>query len=874
MLMRFLRRVTYLARQSRHDRELREELDFHRKMLAGGGGAAMGNVTLAREDARATWIWRGLDEGWQDIRYAVRSMTRQPAFALSVIVIVALGAGAATCVFGLLDALVMRSLPVERPDRLVWFANPSFSYPVYREVEARMPVFDGLFGWNVERTYVDWTGHQGQLLASDVLEVTGGFFPTLGVRPAIGRTFGEHEAAVAVITHGAWTRHFGTEPSAVGRAILVGDRPFTIVGVAPAGFFGVAPGLEPEVMVPIAGRYGSGDAVFTSTTSSWLHMMGRLKDGVSHAQAQAALEVAWPGVLEATVNPGMPSDRRTLYLSRATSLQPGRTGFSRVRNQFADPLWVLMALVGLLLAAACASVANLLLSRGSARRREIAVRLAIGAGRWRVVRQLLVEALLLTSAGVASGLLLASWGGGVLVAAIQTARNRTMVDTTPGWRTIAFALLVALLVSLVAALLPALQAARRDVNADLKERSNGTGAARRRWSSAAVLVSIQVALAVVLLAGAAVFGRSLARVLSQETGLDAANVLVISAGASAAGYKDAPQRAFHLSLLERLRQVPGADAAALSWMPPISNNMGNWTQSVGLDGGPLLRDSPAVYFNGISEGYFPAVGMRLRRGRDITATDTAASEKVVVINESLARQFFPGQDPIGHRITIGRAASRKDVLIVGVVQDAKYRTMQEPPRHIAYLSIAQIEDVTAGRDLFAVVHATNLAAVAAETRQIVRTMDARVPLQIETIGDRIRESTITERLVALLAAGLGAASLALACAGLYGLLAYGVSRRRGEIGLRIALGAPRASVVWMVQRDSLVLAMAGIALGLGAALALGRYAQTLLFQIAPGDPLALGLAAAAMLVAAAGAASIPARRAARVDPIAALKTTE
>ena len=872
MVPSFFRRLSYLARQRRHDRDLREEIEFHRAML-GDGARAMGNVTLAREDARAAWVWRWLDEGWQDVRYAIRSMARQPAFALSVILIVTLGAGAATCVFGLLDALVIKSLPVERPDRLVWFGAPSFSYPVYREVKTRMSVFDGVFGWNLERTYVDWTGREGELLPSDVLEVTGEFFPTLRVRPAAGRTFGENDTGVAVITHGAWTRHFGAEPSAVGRTILVGDRPFTIVGVAPADFFGVAPGLEPEVMVPIAGRYDAADSVFTSTSSSWLHLMGRLRDGVSHAQARAELQVAWPGVLEATANPGMPSDRRAAYLSRATSLEPGRTGFSRVRNQFADPLWVLMALVGLLLAAACASVANLLLARGAARRREIAVRLAIGAGRWRVVRQMLVEALVLTTTGVASGVVLASWAGSVLVAAIQTPRNRTVIDTSTGWRTLAFALLVAGVVSLVAALLPAIQAARHDVNTGLKEKADGMAVARRGWSSATLLVCVQVALAVVLLAGAAVFGRSLTRVLSQDTGLDAANVLVISASASAAGYKDAAQRTFHLQLLERLRRVPGTEVTALSMMPPISNANGNWTQNVGIDGGPLLRDGPFVYFNGISAGYFPTVGMRLRRGRGIAETDTAAAQPVAVVNESLARQFFPGRDPIGHHLTIGRGAARKDVEIVGIVQDAKYRTMQEPPRHIAYLPLGQIEDVTRGRDLFAVARAANLSVLGAEARQIVRTMDPRVPLRIETIGDRIRESTITERLVALLAGGLGAVSLALACAGLYGLLAYGVSRRRAEIGLRIALGAERASVLWLVQRQSLFLALAGIVAGLAASLILARYVTaTLLFQISATDPIALGAAGTVMLLVASAAAYLPARRAASVDPVVALKT--
>jgi len=834
----------------------------------------MGNVTLAREDARAVWIWRWIDEAWQDARYALRSMARQPGFAAIAIVIVALGAGAATTVFGLLDALVMRSLPVERPDRLVWFRSPAFSYPVYREVKARMTVFDGVFGWNVDRAHVDWTGRDGELLPADVLEVTGEFFPTLRVQPVIGRAFGDGDRAVAVITYSAWRRHFGSDPSAVGRSILIGDAPFTIVGVAPAGFFGVAPGLEPEVMVPVDGRYAAGSgSVFESTTSSWLHLMARLKDGVSHAQAQAALQTVWPAVLEATTHENMPANRRALYLSRTTSLEPGRTGFSRVRNQFGDPLRLLMALVGLLLGIACASVANLLLARGAARRREIAVRLAIGAGRGRVFRQLLTEALVLTTTGAAIGLVAASWASGLLVGFIQTSRDRTVLDTTPGWRTLGFALLIAIAVSLVAALLPAMQAARRDVTSGLKGDMNDRG--RHRWLAGKTLVTIQVALAVVLLAGAAVFGRSLARVLAQDTGLDEDNVLVVAADAGAARYRGAAQRVFDLQVLEQLRRLPGVESASLSWMPPISNTMGNWTQSIGIDGGPFKEGAPSVYFNGVSPGYFATVGMTLRRGRDIADTDTASSPRVAIVNESLARQFFPGQDPIGRRITIGRAARRKDLEIVGVVQDAKYRSLQEPPRHIAYLSIAQVEDVTSGRDLFVEIRAANLPAVATAARQAIHTLDGRVPVAIETVADRIRESTIAERLIAILAASLGSAALVLACAGLYGLLAYTISRRRREIGVRIALGARRAAVLWMVQRESIALALAGVAAGLGAAVALARFVgTTLLFQVSATDPLALGFAGAIMLVVAAAAAYVPAQRAASVDPAVALKTEQ
>ncbi len=316
--------------------------------------------------------------------------------------------------------------------------------------------------------------------------------------------------------------------------------------------------------------------------------------------------------------------------------------------------------------------------------------------------------------------------------------------------------------------------------------------------------------------------------------------------------------------------MPAVEAAALSWMPPISNTMGNWTQSILVDGA-APEEARYVYFNGVSPRYFDTVGMRLDRGRDFEESDTASSPKVVVVNETLARTYFRGADPVGHRITIGKAASRKDLEVVGVVEDAKYRTLQEPQRSIAYLSIAQVEDVTSGRDLFATVRAANLPAIEAVARQVVRTIDPRVPVHVETVADRIRESTLTERLIAILAGALGIAALILACAGLYGLLAYAVSRHGREIGLRIALGAQPASVLWMVQRESLAVAVTGVLAGLAGALALGRYVRTMLFEISPADPAALGAACAFMLLVASGAAFIPARRAASVDPVVALK---
>jgi predicted permease len=870
------RRLRYLFRQRQLEAELAEEMDFHRSMLARGSGgrtgAAFGNATLAREDARGVWIWRWAEDAWQDARYAVASMRRQPGFALSAIVIVALGAGATTCTFTLLDALVLRSLPVERPERLVWFRSPSFSYPIFADVRDRLPVFDGLFAWNLRRAYADWTGGGGELQPADVLEASSGFFSTLRVQAAAGRTFDERDgeaAAVAVITHSTWMRRYAGNPGVLGRTVRIGGVPYTIIGIAPAGFYGVAPGLAPDAIVPVASSRTA--EAMAATTSAWLHLMGRLKDGLSISQADAALQAMWPSVMAATTHAGMPADRRARYLSRKTALEPGRNGFSRVRNLFGDPLSLIMGLAVLLLGVACASIANLLIARGTARRKEIAVRLAIGASHARVLRQLLTEALVLTLAGAAIGLVVASWTGSALVAFMTTSQEHLALDTSIGWRSAAFAAAVALAISLVAAL-PARLAMPNGVSDGLKEGGQPAAGMLRRWSTGKALVVVQVSLALVLLAGSAVFGRSLARILWQDTGLAVDRLLVALPDAAAAGYRGTALLQFHLDAAERLRAVPGVTSAGLSWKPPISNDDGNWTQSIAIDGAPLVPpDASYVYFNAVSAEYLATVGTPLVRGRGITDRDVFTSPRIVVVNESLARRFFDGQDPIGHRISIGKGGSRQDLEVVGIVRDAKYRTLQEPARSIAYLPLLQTREVLEGQNLAISIQTADPGTVGAAVGNTLRTLDPRVPVRTQTAAERIRESTLNERLIAGLAAVAGLIAVVLACAGIYGLLAFTVSRHAREIALRIALGATPASVRLMVQRESLVLAGVGVAAGLGAALALGRFIESMLFQVRPADPLALTAVCAIMLLVAGGSAHIPARRAASVDPAVALK---
>jgi predicted permease len=891
-MLKLWRRFQYLIRQRRSETELAEEMEFHRAMVqqrlerngvdkvdaAHASRRVLGNVALVREDARGIWIRPWLESVCQDGAYAARIVRRSPAFAVAMILVLGLGIGATTGVFSLLDGLVIRSLPVREPDRLVIFAKPGFSYPLFMEVRARSShIFSHLFAWTMERMNIGWTN---ELEPTDVLMASGEFYATLGVTAVAGRAFGPEDdrigggpqGLVAVISHACWQRRFGGDASIIGRTVKIDRAAFTIIGVTPPGFFGVAAGVAPDVTVPLTSLLDA--ETFRTPSGAWLNFMGRVRDGLTIPDANAALQSLWPAALEVTTSPSEPADRRAMYLGRKTALEPGRTGFSHVRNQFQEPLWLLFALVALLLTVAAASAANLLLARGVARRREIAVRLAIGASRSRLVRQMVTEALVWTFLGAVVGVLFAGWGSRALVTLMSTWDEPIALDVSTNWRVLTFTLVLALVTTALSAVLPGLRATRLDPNTALKPGGQVGGFLLRRWSLNRALVGAQVALTVLLLIGAALFVRSLQRVLAQDAGFERRNLLVLSTDPLAAGYKEARLTTFYAGLLERIGALPGVESASLSWYPPISDDMGHWTQSIAVDGAPVQPEAARyVYFNAVSPEYFRTLGIRLLSGRSFAPADTDAAPKVVIVNESLARRYFGAGDPVGRRISIGRHRSRQDLQIVGIVSDAKYQRLQEGIRSIAYLPWAQLSEMKAGVNLVAEIRvAGGAAAVAEGLKRDVRALDAGVPVRIETVTDRIDASLVTERVIAVLAVVLGLSALTLACAGLFGLLSYAVSRHTREIGLRLALGANRATVIWTVLRESLAVAAFGIALALPAAAALGRFARALLFEITPLDAASLVGASAVMLAVAACAGLIPARRAARVDPAIALRT--
>ncbi|HEY7497473.1 MAG TPA: ABC transporter permease [Vicinamibacterales bacterium] len=886
---RLIRRLAYFFRHRRHDSDLREEIESHRAMtqarLEASGlprdaariesRRSLGNVTLAREDARSVWIWPWLDAARLDIGYALRALRRNPGFACAVIVVTSLGIGATTSVFGMLDALVLKPLPVDRPDRLVYFQRPSFSYPVFMEVRKRGgDIFSSVSAWNLESVHVDW---RGELEPAEILMASGDFYSTLGVQAAIGRTFtpeddrigGGPHGMVAVLSHAAWQRRFAGDPSVIGRTVRISRQPFTIIGVAPRGFFGVAAGLAPELTIPLTSLENTNH--LNSTTSTWLHFICRVRDGLTHEQADGLLQREWPGILEATTNPGMPADRRAVYQAQRTALVPGYAGFSRVRNQFADPLWILLGLVGLLFTIACASAANLLLARGVERQRELAIRLAVGASRGRLVRQFLTESLVWTTLGALAGLLLAIWTGNLVVAMIASPDEPIVLDLDPNWRIALFVLALVCLTVMLCSVLPAFRATTIAPAPALKTVPAGAPAFLRRWTIGKALVATQVALTMILIVGGALFVRSLTSVLSQDAGVDRRDVLVVSTDAEAAGYDGERLGEFYRSLDAALAAIPGVASTSVSRYPPISHEDGAWTQSIAVEGAEATPEAErTVHFNSVSPGYFATVGTRLLQGRDFTPADRGPAPRVAIVNDSLARRFFPDASPLGRRIAMGRDSRRQELEIVGIAADAKYRNMKEPQRAIVYLPLAL---QAPGRNLFVEVRpAAGSAAIVEPIRRGVRALDASVPMRIGTVADRINESLIRDRAMAILASALGCIALVLASTGLYGILAYAVSRQTKELGVRLALGARRDAVVALVMRECLVLAAIGIAIGVAGSLALGRFARALLYQVSTSDGVSLAVAVVIMLVVAALAGFVPARRAANVDPVVALKS--
>lgn len=813
-----------------------------------------------------------LDLLTQDLRYAIRALGRSPLFALVSVLSIAIGVGATTGIVTLANALLLRPPPgVGHPERVVTVGSTreargfdNFSYPNFADYRASARSLAGLAAIRVEPQAVSLAGPSGgepvQMGAA-----SGNFFEVLEARPALGRFFTSAEdrapgaSPVVVLSHGFWSQRFEADSSIVGKAIVLNGSPFTVVGVAAERFQGPFV-LAPDIWVPLTASslLGLPADIFESRGAVWIMGIGRLAPNVGIGQAQAELSA-----IAARLAQQYPKDNAGKGLAvMPASLFPGE-----MRAMIAAFLGLLLAVAGLVLVIASTNVAGMLLARASARRREIAVRLALGASRGQLVMQLVVESLLVFAAAGAAGLLLARWLVTGLMALVPRLPVPLAVDVQLDWRVLAFALAVSLVTGLVAGVVPALQSTRPDLVPALKSDTGGT-ATRQRLRLRSGLLVAQIAFSMLLLVVGGLFARTLSHARSIDPGFDPRGVYVASLDLGLANHDSASGRRVAATLLERARAIPGVRSAALSTMLPLDGG------GLGLGGirvagrePPAGQDGWREDWNVVTPDYFATMGIPLVRGRDFAERDREGAGDVAILNEAFAAALFPGQDPVGRTVTNGDRV----VTIIGVARNAKYRTLGEPPRNFIYVPLAQ--RYMGRTSLLVKTSAGAASSVAAPIRRLVQDVDARLPiLRQQTMEEQTATSLFPQRVALYVSGGLGTVALLLALLGIYGVTAFGVSQRTREIGVRVALGAQRSHVLGLVLRQGVVLAAVGVAVGSLAAFGATRLIANLLYGVPPTDIVAFGGAAIALGLAAVAASWVPARRAAGVDPIIALRS--
>jgi predicted permease len=829
----------------------------------------------------------------QDIRYGFRVLLKKPGFTLIAVLSLALGIGANTAIFSLVDALLIKSLPVQEPEQLVLFGKGEdmgmtngfpdrswelFSYPFYRQAQQRTDVFSGV----ASLLSLTWTVHgfvngSTDIEQMDVQLVSGTYFPVLGVNAGLGRvltdaddqTPGGHP--IAVISHAWWEQRLGGDPSAIGKTITIDEITYSIVGVAPKEFFGTTVGTAPDMWVPLAMEKQLPPAHWEGRTDEKVHslyVIARLKNGVTSEQASAVINLLFKQSLAARAGAQPDAERLQDIQKASIELTPANRGLSSLRSQFSLSLKVLMGAVALVLLIASANVANLLLANGTARRREFAVRMAVGAGRARLVRQLFTESALLAMLGGIVGVAFAWWGSRLLLLMASDGPEALPLNVTPNIRVLGFTIGVSLLCALVFGTAPALRAARTEPNTSLKGGKSGALSTLRNPLGKAFVVA-QVALSLLLLVGAGLFVRTLINLQNVPSGFNQENVMLLEVDTSAAGYKDDDPKlpALLREVEDKARAIPGVQAASFAF---FTFNQGAWTSpAYTSEQGVLDERSQSVRNNIVGPDFFAAMGIPVVLGRTFGPQDTDKSQKVAVITESMARRFFPTGSPLGKRFGDEGPEATNKFEVVGVVKDAKFGTLTEEFKPMAFYPHSQRPDALGN---FVVRFSGSPSSVVPQIRQTLKQINRNLPVDdVVSLSDHIGRSLVQQKLVARLASFFGLLALLLACVGLYGVMSYGVSRRTNEIGIRMALGARTHSVLWLVLREALMLVGIGLAVGVLASLAVTRTAASLLYELKPNDPLTITFATLLLAGVAALASYLPARRAARVDPMVALR---
>lgn len=844
----------------------------------------------------------------QDIRYGTRMLLKNPGFTAIAVLTLALGIGANTAIFSVLDSVLLRKLPVVHSKQLVILTDPDshgqsfgseggdrslLAYSEFEYLRDHNEVFSSIFAADSELPEVRATvsgssndaASQEELLRMRL--VSGDYFSTLGVTPAAGRMFtSEVDKArggspFAVASYAFWQRRFNLDPSIIGKTIQVNQTSFEIIGVAQPGFFGETVGEAPDVWVPAMMQeaiYPGRDLLTPSqdmtNIHTWLQVMARLKPGVTTEQAKASINVVFKRMLDSLGGTLNAQERHELEDQRI-NLQAGARGSSTLHEAYGAPLKVLMGLVGFVLLIACANVANLLLARGTARQKEFAVRLAIGAGRDRLIRQLLSESLLLALAGAAAGILLAQWADTLLVQMVSrrsTGNEALHINLRPDARMLAFTLGIAVLSAILFGLIPALRATRLDLSPILKSTTSGTTGenASRRLPATKVLVIAQVAISLILLVAAGLFVHSLSKLSEVNLGYKPENLLLFQVDGAAGGYKGTANLRFQQELLDKFSAIPGVRAATLS-----SNGLFSHSESADPISVEGYTAKPGKQLNSrmdhIGPGYFSTVGIPVLIGREIGPQDSGNGPRAGVINKTFAEHFFGTTNPLGKKVYDAYPGNPSEVEIVGVVADAKYNSLREktPPRLYAPYFNPMWEH---SYGIYEIRTAADPASVSAALRKTVQETNSSLPpIRMNTMQVLVDDSLHTDKFIARLAGVFGFLAMLLASIGLYGIMAYTVARRTRDIGIRMALGAQPGSVLWLILRETLLLVLIGVAVGLPIALGGTHLIKSMLFGLGVVDPLAMIVPAITLAVVAALAGFLPARRAMRVDPMVALR---
>jgi putative ABC transport system permease protein len=894
-IVSLFRRLINLGRTTSIERDIHREMDFHIREridelrdqgLSEAEAMALaqrqfGNRSMTGEDTRDADVVTSLDTLRGDVRYAVRGMVRSPVFTVVTIASLALGIGANASIFTLIDAIVLRKLAAPEPHELTQVTTSSsdtvdayFTNPLWEQLRDRQSGFTAIAAFGETQFDVSRGGEARRVPAE---WVSGQYFAVFGMRAAVGRLLTPEDdrrgcPAVAVLSYAFWQSEFGGDPAVAGRTMLLDGKPFQIIGATTTGFTSPEIGHSPNVFVPICSEaylYGR-HSTLDNRSNWWIRVIGRRDPSIPVAQLKARTKSIAPPSYAATTPADWAVKHQAEFQTRTFSIRPIEHGLSAIRQQYRHPLFVLMGGVGILLLIASANVANLLLARAAAREREMAIRLAIGASRRRLVRQLLTESLLLAGIGAVLGIVVAQLGTRGLVALISTPSSPVALDLALNYRVLGFAALLATVTATLFGLAPALRATRVDPQTAMKANGRGVAGGRGRFTAARTLVSAQIALSLVLLVAAGLMVGSLRKLSTKDSGFDAGEVLLVRADLGRTGLTQDQRRILSAELLEGLRKLPGVQSASSADLTPLGGS--SWNDIAYVEGRtPLRPEDDLLWFNEVTDQYFTTLGSRLLAGRDFDRSDVPTSPRVAVINEATAKKLFGDQSPLGRQFRTKRGDTFSDpVTVVGVVETAVYRDLRETESATIFLARSQNTEAVGSIRFQVRTNGAPLNTVPA-VKQLFASANSSIILEFNTLARQIESTLRRERMLALLSGFFGSVALGLSILGLYGVMAYSVARRRNEIGVRMALGASASRVLKLVLADVSRMVTVGVVTGIAAAIWSGRLVASFLFGLQPVEPMIIASVSATLVAVALVAGLVPALRAARVNPTAALR---